>query len=273
MNDLTTAPQWNLDRIPFDQIDLALVREREDLFYLVTAASFVEIAADLYTDNLIRYFNGDDDVVDWLEHHWKPEEVRHGKALRAYVCHVWPEFDWDRAYSAFFAQYAPLCTVDAFERTRSLEMVARCVVETGTATFYQALADQTEEPVLAGIASRIRSDEISHYKHFYRYFCTYSASEQPGRWRVLAALRRRIVEARNDDADCALWHAFAVRQPADSADKAAFKALSTSLARQIRRHYPLDMATKMLLKPLHLPAVLAHALQGPVARTMAKLLI
>ena len=268
----TPAKDWDLNQVPFSDIDLTAIKEQEDLFYMVTAASFVEIAADLYTDNLIRYFNDNADVVHWLENSWKPEEVRHGHVLRDYVRHVWPEFDWDRAYAEFFADYSRICTVDAFEPSRSLEMVARCVVETGTSTFYQSLAAQTSEPVLTGIANRIRTDEINHYKHFYRYFRMYHAIEPPGRLRILGALKRRILEARNSDAECALWHVYSVRETAAGPDKVKFRALCNRLSKRVQRHYPVTMAAKMLLRPLDLPAVVARAIQGPVARATAWLL-
>jgi len=203
-NNPNASGDWTLDNIPFDAIEREKVVAREDLFYLVTAASFIEIAADLYTDNLAEYFEDDFEILTWLRSQWSVEEVRHGFALRAYVRHVWPEFDWDAANSAFIADYSRRCNLGQLEATRSLEMLARCVVETGTTTFYQALAMQTDEPVLAGIASRMRSDEVNHYKHFYRYFQKYDGIAPVGRLKVVGAFTRRLFEARNDDAECAL---------------------------------------------------------------------
>lgn len=266
-----TTATWTLDQVPFADIDCAQVRAQENLFYLISAASFVEIAADLYTDNLIRYFDGDDEISAWLKSRWRPEEVRHGHVLRDYLCHVWPEFDWQQAYSAFYADYSRLCTVDQFEASRSLEMVARCMVETGTATFYEALGALATEPVLTGIAARIRADEIGHYKYFYRFFLLYNAQETPGRLRIFGAIKRRMLEARNDDAKCALWHAFIVRDT--TPDNAKFHRLRTQLGQEVRRHYPLPMATKMLLKPLDLPDPIAHLLYGPMARLAARLML
>ncbi|WP_334158371.1 ferritin-like domain-containing protein [Oryzomicrobium sp.] len=263
----TDGDGWTLDNIPLQDVDLARVRDREDLFYLVAAASFIEIAAELYTANLVQTFADDAEVRGWLEAHWQVEEVRHGRALRAYVNHVWPDFDWPRAYAAFYADYSQHCTVEEFEPTHGLEMVARCVVETGTSTYYQALAAQTDEPVLAGIAARIRAEEIGHYKHFYRYFRKFSARQPTGRLAVLGALRRRLVEARQDDAECALRHVFAVRD--GSADPARLHALRARLVRQMKQQYPVTMAARMLLKPLDLPSGVARVVEGPVARWTA----
>ena len=51
--------------------------------------------------------------------------------------------------------------------SRRGEMIARCVVESGTSSYYSAIRDATEEPVLKEIAGRIAADEYRHYKLFY----------------------------------------------------------------------------------------------------------
>lgn len=268
------APRWGLDNIPFEQIDVSKARENEDLFYLVTSASFIEIASDLYTSNLIQHFSGDDDVVRWLEDHWQHEEMRHGYSLRDYALKVWPEFDWQSAYGSFFEEYSSMCTMEEFEPTRGLEMVARCVVETGTATFYTALSQHSTEPVLTGIAARIRAEEVGHYKHFFQYYKHYCQHESPSRWRVLGAIRRRVVEARNSDAEVALWHVYAHRHPgADrTRDRQAFKKMMSGLGKAVKQHYPVSMAAKMVLRPLGLPARVNHVIEGPLSRATSLLL-
>lgn len=268
------APRWGLDDIPFEQIEVSKARNSEELFYLVTSASFIEIASDLYTSNLIQHFQGDEAVVQWLQDHWQHEEMRHGYSLRDYVRHVWPEFDWQSAYDSFFDEYSRMCTIEEFEPTRGLEMVARCVVETGTATFYTALSLHAAEPVLAGIAARIRAEEVGHYKHFYQYYRQYSEAESPSRWRVLGAIRRRVLEARNSDAEVALWHVYAHRHPgADrQADKPAFQKVLKGLGRAVKQHYPVNMAAKMVLRPLSLPPRVNQVIEGPLSRAASLLL-
>ena len=253
---------WDLDKVPLEDVDRAAMQSRRDLFYLVNAASFVEIAADLYTHNLISYFGNDAEISGWLEGQWQHEEIRHGRVLRDYVRHVWPDFDWDRAYAGFFADYSQQCTVEAFESTAGLELVARCVVETGTSTYYESLAAQADEPVLRGIALRIRADEINHYKHFYRYFRRYQQHEKQGRLAVLQSIARRVAEARNGDADCALRHVHAAEDP--HADPDACTKLYAQFAANLRHDYPLDMAIKMILKPLDFPAALNRAIRLPL---------
>jgi hypothetical protein len=263
-------PAWGLDNIPYENIDHALVRDREDLFYFVTGASFIEIASDLYTSNLVEYFQGDEEAVGWLRDTWQHEELRHGYSLRGYVRAVWPQFDWQAAFDGFYGEYSRLCTVDEFEPTRGLEMAARCVVETGTATIYTALADLSPEPVLTGIAARIRHDEINHYKYFYKFFRLYKEREGTTRWSILKALKRRVFEARESDVDIALWHAYCrrVAQP----DRDSFKAMCAQMGKQIKRHYPVNMAAKMILRPLALPTMVNHFVEGPLARAAGWLL-
>jgi hypothetical protein len=43
-------------------------------------------------------------------------------------------------------------------------VAARCVVETGTATFYRMLSELSREPVLKHLAAEISADELRHYK-------------------------------------------------------------------------------------------------------------
>src|SRR5260364_113697 len=148
MNTHTNATRslpWRIEEIDFDRIDLRRATANEDLLLLVCAASFTESGSDLYTRNLVDYFNDDPEVSRWLAAHWECEELQHGRALKTYIHHVCPGFDWDRA----------------------LEMAARCVVETGTATLYRAIHAWADEPVLKEITDHIRSDEVRHYKYFY----------------------------------------------------------------------------------------------------------
>jgi len=147
-------------------------RARADpyLLCLVAAASFVEITSDLYAGNLAEYFAEDSGLSRWLRERWEQEEKQHGQALKRYVETVLPELDWEKAYQGFYAEYAPYCVVDKLGPTRALELASRCVVETGTATFYATLAKTGPEPVLAELASRIKDDENRHYNLFLYHY-------------------------------------------------------------------------------------------------------
>ena len=270
---MTTSPRqqpWSLDDIAWDAIDAELIRDDDALFLLVCSASFVESGSDTYTGNLVARFADDAEVSAWLRGHWEPEELQHGRALRTYVRRVWPGFDWDAAYADFFADYARICTLEELEPTRGQEMAARCIVEMGTTTYYQAIHAATTEPVLRGLAWRIRSDEVRHYKHFHAFFHKYREAEHLGRRHVLAALVRRALELRNEDAAIALRHVAAWRRRSRLEDGATADVPSdTALRHQaygvVSRHLPMDLAVRMAIKPLRLGPGMQRWLAKPLA--------
>ena len=85
---------WCVDDIPYGRIEAKRVQANCQLFYLLASASFVEVSSELYTENLLAWFAGDNEMTDWLRNHWLVEELRHGTALKRYINAVWPEFDW-----------------------------------------------------------------------------------------------------------------------------------------------------------------------------------
>ncbi|KVE37462.1 ferritin-like domain-containing protein [Burkholderia sp. TSV86] len=264
--DTTHEMPWRIEDIDLTRIDRQRAVANEDLLLLLCAASFIESGSDLYTSNLSQFFDDDPEVSAWLNHEWECEELQHGRALKAYIAYVWPEFDWDLAFANFFDEYSKTCSLEAFEKTRALEMVARCVVETGTATLYRAINECSDEPVLKEITDNIRTDEVRHYKHFFRYFKKYNKIEGNGRLAVLGALARRVLEIRNEDSEIALRHVFAVRYPDRVSDSAHCRALTARVSALVRRNLSADMCVKMLLKPLDLPAKIQPSVHYPLAK-------
>ena len=241
---------WKLEDIPFGDIRVDAIRQDKHFFHVLASASLVETAADLYTENLLRYFDGDQEVSTWLEREWQHEEMQHGAALRRYVAEVWPEFPWQEAFDAFLGEYAPLCDAALLGPTRPLELVARCVVETGTSTLYATLTQASPEPVLTALTERIRRDEVRHYKHFYRYFRTYREREQVTRTAVLRSLWHRVREIDSEDEFIAFKHVFLAAAPDRPFNRADYRAFRRRNAELARRYYPFVTAAKMLVKPL-----------------------
>ncbi|WP_050469647.1 ferritin-like domain-containing protein [Herbaspirillum chlorophenolicum] len=264
---------WAVEDIDFARIDTAHVRKDENLFYLVACASFIESGSDLYTHNLVEYYRGDDEVESWLREQWEREELQHGAALRAYVAYVWPEFDWERAYQSFLDEYSQYCKVELLEPTRAQELAARCVVETGTATYYRALARATDEPVLKQLAGLIANDEVNHYKHFYQYFRRYRTLEKIGRSRVLGTLGRRTLELKNEDADCAIRHVVKVHRPDLAADPARLKELTSQMSRTVRINLKPETTIKMIMRPLELPVMVQNMIEFPIRQFMQHVLL
>jgi hypothetical protein len=264
--------RWTMDDIPYSEIDHNAVRDDTFLFHLVSAGSFIEITSELYTDNLVEYCAEDEEVVAWLRQGWQRDEVQHGTALRRYVETAWPDFDWERGYRSFFDEYSQICTMEGLAPSRSLEMVARCVVETATSSFYRLLADVASEPVLRRLAALISADEVNHYKHFYRYFRRFAERERPGRVAILRILLARTGATDSEDAAIAFKHVRLSSEPDTASaaeDYAAFRRTLLPLARQ---HYRYDAAVKMLLKPLGMGGRMSRMVLPPATAAARYLL-
>ncbi len=262
--------RWHISEIDYAGIDLQRIRNDEDLFYLVASASFIETGSDMYTRNLVRHYAAFPEVAQWLQEHWEPEELQHGLSLRTYVETVWPEFDWQAAFDGFFAEYAALCTDDELEDDRTLELVARCVVETGTTTYYQTIRSLTTEPVLADLANRIRTDEVQHYKYFFYYFRELQAQSPLGRARIAKVLYQRLQEIRDSDSDVALRHVWQHRPPLFQ--QGSFEALSQRARKLVSGNIPIEQVVRMLLKPMDLPRPLERLIEPPLQKLGRRLL-
>jgi hypothetical protein len=183
-------------------------------------------------------------------HDWQHEEIQHGLALRRYVNTVWPDFDWDRCFQCFTADYARLCRPELLGPTQALEFAARCVVETGTASLYTMLSRFSPEPVLTGLLLRIRSDEIRHYGYFYHFFLKYQVRKPHGYYAVARTLWHRVREIGNEDAYYAFKHVYLKRHPERRFHDDAYRMFRTHYAALARQYYPYEMAARMILKPL-----------------------
>jgi hypothetical protein len=242
---------WTIDAIDWKQLEPERARTDTMVYYLVAAGSFIETSAHLYSANLVGHFS-DPALRRWLAESWEPQELQHGRALRRYVEAVWPELDWERGYADFFADYSPLCRRESLEQRPALELAARCVVETGTATFYTALHRRAEDPVLRELTERIRQDEVRHYTRFREFLDAHRSAARVGRAQILGALYRRAAAARNEDAYLGFKHAWRMRHPGGAYDDALFERFSAELGDMMSRCYPYRMALQMLLRPLEL---------------------
>ena len=263
--------RWSLADIPWHAIRHDAATQSDAFFYLVASASLMESATDLYTENLIEFFAGDDEVTSWLEQYWLPEELQHGRALRRYVETAWPEFDWEPAYLRFVDEFRPYCDT-ALETVRSLEMASRCVVETGTASYYTTLSRASPEPVLSLLARRIVEDEVRHYKHFYRFFRRYRETEATSRAAIVPALWRRLRMSGGDDSFIVLKHVYCSRYPDAAFDAAVYRGVRRQCRDLVGDHVPYEMSVRMLLKPLALGRRI-HRAALPVAVAVARRLV
>jgi hypothetical protein len=188
---------WTLDDIPWARFDGAKVEP--ELLRIVKAASLVEQNGADYARYLCGVFH-DDAAFQDLARRWGAEEAQHGAALGRWAMLADPAFD----HAAASARFTAGCRVD-LDATKSIrgsrvgELVARCIVETGTSSYYAALAEAAEEPVLRAICQRIAADELRHYKLFYTHLKRYLDAERVGFWRRLAVALRRVGESEDDE--------------------------------------------------------------------------
>lgn len=262
--------RWNMADTPWDKLRPDLIADCAELRYMVCAASFVEITTELYTRNLVNHFAGDPGISTWLAEEWETQEMQHGQALRAYVQHVWPEFDWDKTYQAFFKEFSPLSAPEFLLPQRSLEMISRCVVEMGTSSYYTALHNATEEPVLKWLTRNIYEDEIAHYKHFLRYFRAYRKRDGVTRKQIAHTLWYRLRLIDSEDSYVSLKHVYAGFHPGAPWNHRVHKKIMKDCRRTAAPYIPHQMSVKMLLRPLEMGPKAQRLLVPPLTR-MARL--
>ena len=93
----------------------------------------------------------------------------------------------------------PLDADASVRGSRTGELIARCMVETGTSSYYTALAEATKEPVLQIICRQIAADEFRHFKLFYDHMRRYLGRENIGVLRRLRIAAGRITESEDDE--------------------------------------------------------------------------
>jgi len=192
-----TGKHWTLDDIAWDRFDPALVDP--DILKLVKAAAMVEHNGGDYAIYLCNVF-ADDPAFQAAARAWAAEEVQHGRALGRWAEMADPGFDFAAAFKRFTDGYhVPLEAHDSVRGSRSGELVARCIVEVGTSSYYSALAAATREPVLNGICRNIAGDEFRHYKLFYTHLKRYLERERVGRARRVLVALGRIGESEDDE--------------------------------------------------------------------------
>ena len=188
---------WTLDDIPWQHFNPN--RLDPEIVCIVKAASLVEYNGAAYAHHLGLVF-ADDPAFQEIARRWGDEEVQHGVALARWATLADPGFD----FAAAFARFKQGFRID-FDSARSRrgsragEMVARCVVETGTSSYYTALREASAEPVLQEICSRIAADELRHYRFFYKTARVYLAREKLGRWARLKIALGRLAESEDDE--------------------------------------------------------------------------
>jgi hypothetical protein len=243
---------WTLDDIDWSRFDASKVDA--DLLAAVKGASLVEYNAPDYVDYLRRVYRGAPESTIRTIEHWGEEEVQHGLALARWAALADPTYDLEDAFARFRALYRPAHfggSGGSVRGSRRGEMIARCVVESGTSSFYSAIRDATAEPVLKEVAGHIASDEFRHYRLFYEIL---QAQEEPDLpvWRKVLVAMGRVNETDDDELAAAYYCANVAPDKAASTPyrrKYYTRAYNAKVVTLYRRHH-----VEKLVKMVALPA-------------------
>ena len=238
---------WTLDDIPWDRFDRTKLDP--EIVRIVKAASLVEHNGAAYAHHLCRVF-ADDPEFQRTAQRWGEEEVQHGAALARWASLADPEFDFAAAFARFQEGFrVDFDSARSRRGSRSGEMVARCVVEIGTSSYYTALREAAAEPVLAQICRHIAADELRHYRLFYKNLERCLAQERLGRFGRLRVALGRVAESEDDELAYAYYAANEDDRPYDR------RRCSRAYARRafaLYRPHHVERGVAMLLKAVGL---------------------
>ena len=188
---------WRIDDVPWGSFDRGKVEPGAIPF--VKAAAMVERNGVDYGIYLRRVFHDDPDFAAAADN-WAVEEVQHGDALGRWGMLADPSWDYPTAFERYRNGFKLDLDTDASVRgSRTGELIARCIVETGTSSFYTAVAEATEEPVLQHICRLIAADEYRHFKLFYDHMRRYLGRENISLLRRMRIAAGRIGETEDDE--------------------------------------------------------------------------
>ncbi|MFI5000219.1 MAG: acyl-ACP desaturase [Reyranellales bacterium] len=239
---------WTLETIAWDRFDASKVDP--EILRNIKAAAMVERNGGDYGIYLGRVFADDPAFVE-VVNAWAAEEVQHGMALGRWAELADPTWNFDAAFARFRAGYQlPLDAVGSVRGSQAGEMMARCIVETGTSSYYSALKDAADEPVLKQICGRIAADEFRHYKLFYEHLHRCLQRDPLSRWQRLKIGWDRMAESEDDELAYAY---FAANEPDGAVyDRARAKASYARRAYPLYRSTHVQRAIAMVLKAVGL---------------------
>ncbi len=258
--------RWSLDDIPWDRFDPSKVDA--DLLAVAKAASLVERNGGDYATYLCNVF-ADDPEMQEAARAWGREEIQHGMALGRWARLADPAYDFDGAFARFADVIRlPLDAADSVRGSRAGELVARCMVEVGTSSYYTALAEKAEEPVFKAICRKIAADELRHYKLFYTHLDRYVAREGLGFWGRLRVAAGRITESEDDELAFAYY---AANENSGPYDRATANRAYVRRAYAVYRRPHVERGLAMAFKAIGLdPQGRLHRIASSLAWTYIK---
>jgi len=188
---------WQIDDIDWSRFDASKVDP--SVVPIIKAAALVERNALEYALYLGSVFREDPNFRQAADY-WAVEEVQHGDALGRWACLADPAWDYAEAFRRYKDGYKIETSRETSLRgSLSGELVARCMVETGTSSYYSALADAVEEPVLKQVCRLIAADEFRHFKLFYDHMKRFLEREKISRFQRFRVALGRITDSEDDE--------------------------------------------------------------------------
>jgi len=240
--------RWTLDDIHWDRFDPSKLDP--EIVRIVKTASLVEYNGGAYAHHLCRIFHDEPDFQR-AARHWGEEEIQHGRALARWAALADPSYDFVTAFDRFQSGYRVDFDRDVSRRgSRSGEMIARCMVEIGTSSYYSALRDGVREPVLKEICRHIAADEIRHYRLFHRNLMRCVECEPIGLWKRLRVAFGRIAEAQDDELAYAYY---AANETASRYDRRRYTRAYARRAFALYREHHVRHIVALVFKAVDLP--------------------
>ena len=202
---MSKTKHWTLDDIDWSVLKPALVTA--ELLSAVKTAALVEANSADYVVYLNNVFKDDPEFCAVADR-WGDEEIQHGEALGHWADLVDPSFNFKERLAHFRRLYRiPLEAEVSVRGSQAGELLARCVVESGTCSYYAALRDFSEDPVLRQICTFISRDESRHYRLFKLHAERYQKLNLMKRIKIAIG---RVAETSDDELGYA-WHSATAR--------------------------------------------------------------
>lgn len=189
--------KWKFEDINWSLFDPKKVNP--ETIRIIKAGSVVEHNGADYGQYLKGVFKGDP-LFEKEINSWAADEIKHGAVLAQWVKMADPSYNFDERFKAYVEGFPiNVHAQESIRGSRGAELLTRCMVEIGTSSFYTAVKDATDEPLLKHICAKIAADELRHYKLFYTHYKRYQKQEKIPLQKRLAIALGRLVENEDDE--------------------------------------------------------------------------
>ncbi|WP_339863874.1 ferritin-like domain-containing protein [Paremcibacter congregatus] len=198
---------WTQAHIPWD--DFKPDQVNPTIVPIVKTAALIEANSASYVAYLQNVFSAERNISKAIDV-WGQQEYQHGLTLGRWAALADPSFSFFHSLDFFRKGYQiPAYEAGSTRGSPVGELLARCVVEAGTTSFYTALYEQTSEPCLKQICLLIAQDERSHYRLFRALTAKYYHTEYDAMpiWDKIKTVVGRATETDDDEIAYAYYSA------------------------------------------------------------------